>query len=119
MLETAGTSTTRPSRPRLLQDALGLQWRTIANVAGPIEQYGEGVSKEIAARKKEIDEAQIDPYPRYIQETPSFSFPSFKRDFASLKPEEKLTPDEVVSNSQVIEGSAYVSSLLVQRIDWQ
>lgn len=75
-------------------------------------QHEEGISKEIAARKKEIDEAAINPYPRYArndfrklypQESSSRGFYSSNiAQFNSLY--ENLTPGQEVDVEAVIEG---------------
>ncbi len=85
---------------------------SIVSAVDAPSQHEEGVSNEIAARKKEIDEAPINPYPRYArdhsrnlnpQESSARPFYSSNlAQFSSLH--ESLTPGQELDVDTVIEG---------------
>jgi len=76
------------------------------------------VSKEIAARKKEIDEADETSYPQYAQSKESISsFSSFVERFNYLKPGESQESDKSTGNNcSVAEGAILRKFLLFSKL---
>ena len=101
--------TTRTHLPIQIHVARG---RTIISAADASTHDEEGISKEIAVRKKEIDQADIVPYPRYARHHPRKTDPrdssegpfhsSNLAQFDSLF--KSLTPGQEVDVNEVVEG---------------
>ena len=84
--------------------------RSYASAIDPYSQHEEGISKEIAARKTELDEAAINPYPRYARDhfrkpypretsarpSHTFNFTQYHFMHGKLKPGQELDVDAVI-----------------------
>ena len=67
---------------------------------------GQDVGKDIIARKREIEEANVDPYPQYARSEESVSLSSFAEKFEYLEPGKSQGFDESTgSGSLLVEGS--------------
>lgn len=107
IFETAG-----PFPPRLFLQFLGRQLngsspRASSNSSAPPRPLGPPVSKDIASRKKEIDDSDVTLYPQYARRKESISsFQSFLERFSYLKPGESQEIDKSTgSNCSVAEGA--------------
>ena len=78
--------------------------RTIRSLARKAANPAQDVGKDIIARKREIEEANVDPYPQYARSEESVSLSSFTEKFEYLER----------GKSQEVDGSTGSGSLLVE-----
>jgi hypothetical protein len=110
ILNTSGLTTPQPSLQRLPQQRHGLTLRPFASAATQTKPLGQAVNKDIAARKKEIDEADVAPYPQYARSGDSISQHSFIEKFKYLKRGQSQEFNQSTRN-----GGLVVEGAIVQR----
>ena len=80
--------------------------RSVATSGRTATIVGQDASKDIAARRKEIEEANVVPYPQYARSEESISLSSFAEKFEYLERGKAQAIDESTgSGSMLVEGT--------------
>jgi hypothetical protein len=110
MLDTSGLIHSQASLQRLPQQLHALSLRPFATVATQTKPLGQAVNTDIAARKKEIDEVDVAPYPQYARTGDSISQCLFIEKFKYLKPGQSQEFDRSTRNGRLVVEGAIVQS---------
>jgi hypothetical protein len=106
ILDTASQVSPQASLQRLPRQVHASSLQAITNSAAKAKPLGQDVNKDTRVRKKEIDEADVAPYPQYARSGDPIPFPSFAETFEYLKPGELQEIDKSTGNgSLVVEGA--------------